>query len=206
MQCWRPCSLRRRDGDGHRQVVSTRDVTLGGAIRRESFLLAKPRETRHEKEKKSQQHRVFSANMDAYPQLLVSSGLFVSCRRLFWTRGHSATSVCVCVMGACFADRPKANTDCMGMGVKRPGTVPNGTPQVPTSHFLPSHELNSPANLTFPCHPNRALGWRDYLGYYRTHPGTPRPPGETSHSVDVSAPARHRRDRASAGRGCREPL
>lgn len=102
MQCWRPCSLRRRDGDGHRQVVSTRDVTLGGAIRRESFLLANTRETRHEKKSKNHNSIAsgFPANMDAYTQLLVSSGLFVSCRRLFWTRGHSASSVCV--MGGLF--------------------------------------------------------------------------------------------------------
>lgn len=59
------------------------------------------------------------------------------------------------------------------MGVKRPGTVPNGThspPKVPASP--PSHEINSPANLTFPCHPDRAPGWRELSRLiYCAHPG-----------------------------------
>lgn len=67
------------------KVVSTRDVTLGVAIRRASFFLANTISTRGGRKKDYDNNitSVFPANMDACSQLLVFNPLFVSC--LFWT-------------------------------------------------------------------------------------------------------------------------
>lgn len=68
--------------------VSTGDVTLGGAIRRESFFLANTFSTRGKKKSDSRITSGFPASMNAYSQLLVSIPCLFCVGRQFWTWHH----------------------------------------------------------------------------------------------------------------------
>lgn len=125
--------------------VSTRDVTLGGAIRRESLLLGQHQfDTREKKNSVNNIASGFPANMNAYPQLLVSNAL------VCFESGDSSGPRAFRPPARALTGQRLILSCCIGVGVKRPGTVPNGTPQVPASPFLsahPSHEINSPAKI-----------------------------------------------------------
>lgn len=86
------------------------------------------------------------------------------------------------------------------------------SPKVPASP--PSHEINSPANLTFPCHPDRAPGWRELPRLiYCAHPGHRHwaesrlgPHPHPLLSVDASCAARHRRTGFPPGGAAGNPV